>query len=202
MKKPYEIFLAGTGGQGILTVSDIICDAANNMGLQIRGAETHGMAQRGGSVVAYLRIAKDNVYAPLISERSADVLASFEPVEALRYAKFVKTKGVIITNTSKIIPSFVTISNKPYPNVEEVLTEVKGYTEKVISFDATETAQKLGAAIAQNVVILGALSAVEGFPIPEEELMKSLKSTVKQKFVDLNVNAFIEGRKKAEELLK
>lgn len=202
MEKPYEIFLAGTGGQGILTVSDIICEAANNMGLQIRGAETHGMAQRGGSVVAYLRIAKDNVYAPLISERSADVLASFEPVEALRYAKYVKTKGAIITNTSKIVPSSVTISNKSYPNVEEVLTEVNTYVSKVISFDATKIAKNLGAAIAQNVVILGALSAVEGFPIPEEELMKSLKSIVKQKFVDLNISAFIEGRKLAKELLK
>ena len=202
MEKPYEIFLAGTGGQGILTVSDIICEAANNMGLQIRGAETHGMAQRGGSVVAYLRIAKDNVYAPLISERSADVLASFEPVEALRYAKYVKTKGVIITNTSKIIPSSVTISDKTYPNVEEVLTEVNAYADKVISFDATKIAQGLGAAIAQNVVVLGALSTVEGFPIPEEELMKSLKSIVKQKFVDLNISAFIEGRKIAKELLK
>ncbi len=202
MEKPYEILLCGVGGQGILTISDILCEAANNMGLQIRGAETHGMAQRGGSVVSYLRIAKEHVYAPLISERCADVIASFEPVEALRYATYIQPDGHIITNLYPIVPPSVTITKEPYPELNNVLENVKEFTSNLIAFDATKIAQELGAAVAQNVVILGALSTVPNFPIPEEELMKALKTTVKEKFIELNIKAFQEGQKKAIEIFK
>ena len=99
----YQIFLAGVGGQGILSVTDILCNAAVDMGFRVHGSETHGMSQRGGSVFSNVRFG--DVYSPLIMERDSDVIIAFEPTEALRYAHIIQPNGICLVNIHPI-PSF------------------------------------------------------------------------------------------------
>ena len=116
----YQIFLAGVGGQGILSVTDILCNAAIEMGFNVRGSETHGMSQRGGSVFSNVRFG--DVHSPLIMERTADILISFEPAEALRYVHFVKPEGYCLINKHPIpSPSFI-LSKESYPEIGAIIS--------------------------------------------------------------------------------
>ena len=190
----YQIFLAGVGGQGILSVTDILCNAAVEMGYKVRGSETHGMSQRGGSVFSNVRFG--NVYSPLIAEGSSDILLGFEPIEALRYAQYVKSNGYSLVNTHPIpSPSFI-LTKKTYPEIETVLTNLRKYTSKVFPLNATKLAEELGKPIIQNIIMLGALSAVPGLPLNNKTLKEALKQQFKPQFYDLNLKAYELGRSK------
>ena len=195
--------LCGVGGQGILTVTDIICNAALKKGLKVRGSETHGMAQRGGSVVSNVRIGE--LHSPLIPERSADVILAMEPMEALRYAKYIQPEGFIVFNHYVIPPVNLNLSMEKYPPLEEILENLKLFTENFIHINATKLAETAGAIIAQNIVILGAFAALEGKkggPLAKDDLLAELKGYVKHKFLDLNLRAFENGYQAAREQLK
>jgi indolepyruvate ferredoxin oxidoreductase beta subunit len=188
----YQIFLAGVGGQGILSVTDILCNAAVEMGFTMRGSETHGMSQRGGSVFSNVRIG--DVHSPLIMERTADILIGFEPSETLRYAKFVKSKGHILSNTRPIpSPSFI-LSKSDYPELKLILSALKSYSSFVISLDATQLASELGKPIVQNIIMLGVLSAVPELPLTDDALKTALKRQFKEQFYDLNLKAYELGQ--------
>ncbi len=194
VKMEYEIFLTGIGGQGILSITDILCNTAVEMGFKVRGSETHGMAQRGGTVLSNVRFG--DVYSPLIMERASDVLIGFEPIEALRYAKFVKPEGHILVNTFPIpSPSFV-LSKMNYPDISEILSSLKEYCSNVVQIDATKIALELKMPIIQNIVMLGVLSAISDLPLTEEALNFALKKQFKPKFYDLNLKAVNLGRQK------
>ena len=199
--KKYEIFFCGVGGQGILTITDIVCNAANSKNINVRGSETHGMAQRGGSVVAHMRIGSD-VHSPLISPGEADLLIALEPDEALRFASFVKPdSGYIVTNTATVSPTTLSLKKIPYPSVEEILKTVRKFCDNVISFNATELAIKAGSARSTNVVLLGAASAIPGFPFDEEVLINAMKIQFKPKIVELNKKALIAGKEVAQSFM-
>ncbi|MHA1940283.1 MAG: indolepyruvate oxidoreductase subunit beta [Candidatus Hodarchaeales archaeon] len=188
----YQIFLAGVGGQGILSVTDILCNTAVEMGYKVRGSETHGMSQRGGSVFSNVRFG--DVYSPLIAEWTSDILVGFEPTEALRYAQFIKSDGYSLVNTYPIpSPSFILTKNT-YPELETILNTLRMYSSKIFSIDATKMAEKLGSPIIQNIIMLGVLSAVPGIPLKNETLKKALKKQFKPKFYDLNLKAYELGR--------
>jgi len=193
-QKKLDLLITGVGGQGAILASDIIGKAAVTAGIPIRAAETHGMAQRGGSVVNHIRIGND--YGSMIPKKGADLLLALEPMEAVRYLDFLKDGGVVIVNTQPIIPVTVTSGLTKYPEVPDILEFL---SEKYIvkAFNADELAYEAGSRLAMNVVMVGAVSGY--LPIPKEIMLESVKALVPQKTIEVNLRAFEAGRQKVEE---
>ena len=182
-----NIMVVGVGGQGTLLTSRIIGKTALNAGWDVKMSEVHGMAQRGGSVVTFVRFDK-KVYEPVCEEGTVDVLISFERLEALRYAHFLKKDGALIVNDTRIDPMTVVIGAKEYPEgIIERLTEC----HKLYTIDAGKIAKELGNSKVTNTVVLGLAAKHIGFS--EEEWLKTLVSTVPPKTVEINTKAFKQG---------
>ena len=179
--------LCGVGGQGTVLASKLLAQAAIDKGLSAKTAETIGMAQRGGSVVTFVRYG-EKVAEPIVEEGQADVLIAFERLEALRYAHFLKKDGVIIVNDQRIDPMPVVTGVAKYPEniIEELSKE-----HRVISIDAQEEALKMGNSRVFNVIILGV--AAKHMDFPKEQWIEVVKNTVPPKTVDINVAAFERG---------
>lgn len=193
-QKKFDLLITGVGGQGAILASDIIGKATVAAGLPIRAAETHGMAQRGGSVVNHIRIGED--FGSMIPKKGADLMLAFEPMEAVRYLDFLKDGGVVIVNTQTVLSVTVTSGLAKYPEVSDILDVLsKKYIVK--AFNADELAFEAGSRLAMNVVMVGAVSGY--LPIPKETLLESVKALVPQKTVEVNLRAFEMGRKKVEE---
>jgi indolepyruvate ferredoxin oxidoreductase beta subunit len=191
--KEFNIVIAGVGGQGTLLAAEIIGAAAVKDGVNVRVSEIHGMAQRGGAVVSNVRMG-DAVLAPTVLEGQADVLLGFEPLETVRSLKSASEKTLVIMNSDRIPPTELAADNMKYPSVEEVLAKIHLFTEDVIVVEAAELARKAGSRLAQNSVMLGALAAVEEFPVKPESLVEALRELVPKKQVEVNVKAFELGR--------
>lgn len=182
-----NIMIVGVGGQGTLLTSRILGGITVAAGYDVKLSEVHGMAQRGGSVVTYVRYGKE-VAEPIVEEGQADVLIAFERLEALRYAHFLKKEGVIIVNDQRIDPMPVVTGVAKYPEniIEELSKE-----HRVISIDAQEEAIKMGNSRVFNVIILGV--AAKHMDFPKEQWIEVVKNTVPPKTVDINVAAFERG---------
>ena len=193
-QKKFDLLITGVGGQGAILASDIIGKAAVTAGLSIRAAETHGMAQRGGSVVNHIRIGQ--AYGSMIPKKGADIMLALEPMEAVRYLDFLKDGGVIIVNTQPVVPVTVASGQAKYPEVSDILDAL---SEKYIvkAFNADELAFEAGSRLSMNVVMVGAVSGY--LPIPKETLLESIKALVPQKMVEVNLRAFEAGKQKVEE---
>lgn len=185
--KDMNIMVVGVGGQGTLLTSRIIGKTALKAGYDVKLSEVHGMAQRGGSVVTFVRFG-ENVSEPVVEEGNADVLIAFERLEALRYAHFLKKDGVIIVNDCRIDPMTVVIGASEYPqNIIEKL--VKEHT--VYTIDAGAIAKDLGNSKVLNSVVLGLSAKHIGFT--KEQWLDVVKSTVPTKTVEINEKAFLKG---------
>jgi len=182
-----NIMVVGVGGQGTLLTSRIIGKVALNAGFDVKLSEVHGMAQRGGSVVTFIRFSK-KVNEPVVEEGEVDVLISFERLEALRYAHFLKKDGVLIVNDCKINPMTVVIGAKAYP--ENIIENLKK-EHKVISIDGIGIAKALGNSKVLNSVVLGLAAKNIGFS--KDEWINVVKSTVPQKTIEINEKAFLAG---------
>lgn len=193
-KKSFDLLITGVGGQGAILASDIIGKAAVSAGLPIRAAETHGMAQRGGSVVNHIRVGND--YGSMIPKKGADLLLALEPMEAVRYLDFLRDGGIIIVNTQPIVPVTVTSGQAKYPEVSDIV-DVLSEKYVVKAFNADELAFEAGSRLAMNVVMVGAVSGY--LPISKEILLESVKALVPQKTIEVNLRAFEAGRQKVEE---
>ena len=189
-----DIVIVGVGGQGVILISDVIGRAAVMAGKDVRGAETHGMAQRGGSVVNHTRIGCR--FSPLVSPGGADVLLALEPAEALRFARYLSHKSVVLVNTRPVLPVTVTTGIACYPPLEEILAHLQDLCKRVIPIDADTLALEAGTAQAMNVVMLGALSRF--IPLPEDLLLTSLSEVVPSKYLDANKKAFAQGKAEVE----
>lgn len=187
----FDLIIVGVGGQGAILVSDIIGSAAVKKGLPVRAAETHGMAQRGGSVEIHLRL--DCEYGSLIPLRSAKVLLGLEPLEALRYARYIARDGIAIVNIAKIPPQSVIAGKAVYPSIEEIVSALKQFTGDVITLDAVKLAKQSGNALAMNIVMLGALSKF--LPVSESMQRAGIRRHVPEKLVEINLRAFEMGKK-------
>jgi len=187
--KVTNVFIAGVGGQGILLASEILSDLALANGLDVKKSEVHGMAQRGGSVVSHVRFG-EKVHSPVITEAEADLLVSFEKMEALRWVSYVKPGGKIIVNTQEIVPSGM----EEYP--KDVAKELTRRAPDALMIDALKLAREAGHVRAVNTVILGAFSTYLDFAI--EEWKKVITERVPPKTVDINLKAFDLGRAAAE----
>ena len=182
-----NIMVVGVGGQGTLLTSRIIGKTALAAGHDVKLSEVHGMAQRGGSVVTFVRFG-DKVYEPVVEEGCVDVLISFERLEAQRYAHFLKPDGVIIVNDTRIEPMTVVIGAAKYP---EGIIEKLSDKHKVHVIDGGTIAKKLGNSKVLNTVVLGLAAKHIGFS--EDEWLEVLKSTVPPKTVEINALAFKAG---------
>jgi indolepyruvate ferredoxin oxidoreductase beta subunit len=191
--KEFNIVLAGVGGQGTLLAAEVIGSAAVRAGLNVRVSEIHGMAQRGGAVVSNVRIG-ENILASTVLDGQADVLLGFEPLETVRNLRCASEKTLVMMNSQRIPPAELAANNSRYPSVEEVLAKIHVFTSKVVVVEAAELAKKAGNRLAQNSVLLGALAAVEGFPVKSESVVEALRELVPKKHVDVNVRAFELGR--------
>lgn len=189
-----DIVIVGVGGQGVILISDILGRAAVRAGKPVRGAETHGMAQRGGSVVNYTRIGCR--FSPMVPSGGADVLLALEPAEALRFGHYLSRKGIALVNTLPVLPITVTTGKASYPPVDEILSPLREVCKEVRPMDATSLAKTAGTAQAMNVVMLGALSKY--IPLPEKLLLDTLCDVVPRKYLDVNKSAFALGKAEVE----
>lgn len=182
-----NIMIVGVGGQGTLLTSRILGGIAIQAGYDVKLSEVHGMAQRGGSVVTYVRYG-NNVAEPIVEEGQADVLIAFERLEALRYAHFLKKDGVLIVNDWRIDPITVVTGVAQYPeNIIENLQK----EHNVLTVNAMEEAKKLGAPKSFNVIVLGL--AAKHMDFSKEDWLKVIENTVPPKTVDINKKAFEIG---------
>lgn len=182
-----NIMIVGVGGQGTLLTSRILGGITVENGYDVKLSEVHGMAQRGGSVVTFVRYGKE-VAEPIVEEGCADVLIAFEKLEALRYAHFLKKDGVLIVNDWRIDPITVVTGAAAYP--ENIIEELsKKY--KVYSINAMEEAGKLGNVKAFNVIVLGL--AAKHMDFDKEMWLKVIENTVPPKTVEINKKAFLLG---------
>ncbi|SET59602.1 indolepyruvate oxidoreductase subunit beta [[Clostridium] polysaccharolyticum] len=182
-----NIMIVGVGGQGTLLTSRILGGITIQAGYDVKLSEVHGMAQRGGSVVTYVRYG-ESVAEPIVEEGQADVLIAFEKLEAKRYAHFLKKDGVIIVNDQKIEPITVVTGAAEYP--EDVIEELSK-TYKVLPVDAMSEARKLGNTKVFNTIVLGL--AAQHMDFSEEDWYAVIEKTVKPKTIDINKKAFAVG---------
>jgi len=192
MSEQGNILFCGVGGQGILLASEVTAYSLLAAGMDVRKSEVHGMAQRGGSVTAHLRYG-DKVHSPLISPGEADIVVAFEMMEAVRYLPFMHSESKVIVNTHKIFPPAVATGKMEYP--ENVLSELTGHNISVKEIDAFEVATRVGEVRAVNIVMVGVLSTY--LPIDVQVFMDVLNERIPERFRDVNINAFQEGRKLA-----
>ena len=189
LSKTVNVVLAGVGGQGILLASEVLARAAMLSGYKVKTNEVHGMAQRGGSVIAQIRYGSE-VYSPLVAVGTADVLAALEKIEALRYAHYLSPDGIAVVSRDEMVPVTVSSGKVKYPeNIEELLK--KTFTRLAV-IDATGEAVKLGIVQAVNIVVMGTVS--RHLSLPVESWQESIRVTVKAKHVDMNLRAFDAGR--------
>jgi len=188
MSGSFDILIVGIGGQGTILASNILGEACLIEGRHVKGAETHGMAQRGGSVESHIRI--DGLYGPLIPPGQGDLLISFDLLEALRYSHFLKNEGKMVVNRHLVLPTSVFTQKLPVPTQDEIIEALKKHS--LCLLDADKMAEEAGSPLSQNVVMLGAASP--SIPISPESLINAVKRLVPKKTVDINVKAFEMGR--------
>ncbi|MBU4263711.1 MAG: indolepyruvate oxidoreductase subunit beta [Proteobacteria bacterium] len=184
-----NILFCGVGGQGILLASEITAFALLECGLDAKKSEVHGMAQRGGSVVAHLRYGK-KVYSPLIDPGQADFLVAFETMEAVRYLPFLHKGSKVIVNTHQIAPPAVATGKMVYPT--DLLTQLTNRNIAVYPLDGFSIAKAVGEIRTANLVLVGALSTF--LPVSEDVFLEVLKKRIPRK-LDENIAAFKDGRK-------
>lgn len=185
-----NILFSGVGGQGILLASEVTAYALLEAGYDAKKSEVHGMAQRGGSVTAQLRYG-EKVYSPLIEPGKADILISFEMMEAARYLPYLHQKSKVIVNSQQIKPPSVAMGNVAYPT--EALEAIRSKGIEVVTVDAFDIARKAGEVKAANVVMVGAMSAF--LPMAAEVYENIINTRIPERFRAVNLKAFAAGRK-------
>lgn len=184
-----NIMIVGVGGQGALLASKTLGQVLLDAGYDVKVSEVHGMSQRGGSVVTYVRFG-DKVYSPIIDKGEADFIVSFELLEAARYTEYLKKDGQIVVNTQQIDPMPVITGTTEYP--ENLVDTMKSKGIKVDSLDCLSLAEQAGTAKSVNIVLMGRLSKYMDFP--ETAWLSAIEKLVKPQFLEMNKKAFMLGR--------
>jgi indolepyruvate ferredoxin oxidoreductase beta subunit len=187
--------VAGVGGQGTLLASRLLAEAAIKAGLHVKIGETYGMAQRGGPVMGHIQIGGETNNTQ-IRKGEADVLIGFEPAEAVRRGvTYLKDGGLAVINTRKTAPVEVVSGMIPYPDMDKLFGLLRQVTENLHLFDATGIAEEAGDPIATNVVMLGSIVESGLLPYSEEIVLETLKESLRPQFLELNIRAFMLGKK-------
>ena len=188
-----NIVFCGVGGQGVVVLSDIYCEAALLDGFDAAKAEIHGMAQRGGSIAAHVRIGT-KIEEPLIEQGRADIIVGFEMLETARNLPMLKPKGTVVFNEKYIPPTTVLDGSAKPIKTEEILKTIIEKAGNVYAIDAIEIANRLGNPMMANTVLLGALSAIQENPVTIDSIKKAITGRLKEIFVAINLKAFQTGR--------
>ena len=188
--KKLSIMLVGVGGQGTLLASRVLGNVALKENYDVKVSEVHGMSQRGGSVVTYVKLG-DKVYSPLIEKGEADIILSFEQLEALRWIEFLTPDGKMIINEQRIDPMPVIMGKAKYP--EEIIGKLKNNYDNIVSVDALSIAKACGNIKAVNIVLLGVMA--KSTSISKEVWIEAMKEVIPPKVIDVNLKAFEEGYK-------
>ncbi len=183
-----NIMIVGVGGQGTLLTSRILGDVALSSGLDVKVSEVHGMSQRGGSVVTYVKMG-DKIYSPVIEKNEADIILCFEKLEALRWIDYAKKDATIVINNQRIDPMPVIIGRAKYP--EDIIEKIKTNYKKVVDVPALDIAKKCGNTKAVNVVMIGVMA--QHTKIGKDVWIKAIEKTVKPQFLEVNLKAFEAG---------
>ena len=184
-----NILMAGVGGQGTLLASEILSEVLMQAGYDVKKAEVHGMAQRGGSVVSHVRFGQ-KVFSPIIPEGEADVLFGFELLETYRYLPLVKKTGTVVVNNLRIAPPSVALGKAEYP--QDIAKKLSERVDNLRVVDGLELAEQAGNSKTINTVLLGALSNT--LEPSYEQWIAAIKSLVPARFLDVNLKAFELGR--------
>ena len=189
--KPYNIYISGVGGQGIIKTSTVIGEAAMKSSMPVVMSEVHGMAQRGGGVSTELKIGDS--YNPIIEKGSSDILISFEPVEALRAIPKISNKTSVIVNKSPIYPFNLRESEISYPSIEIIIEELNNRSREVYVVDANKIAIESGHPLSMNMVMLGSATAINRYPLKKENIIYTMKENLPKNSLDINLRAFESG---------
>ena len=184
-----NVMIVGVGGQGSLLASKLLGHLLLTQGYDVKVSEVHGMSQRGGSVVTYVRYG-DKVASPVIDQGEADFIVSFELLEAARWLSYLKPDGQIVTNTQQMDPMPVITGAAKYP--EDLVEKMKAAGAKVDAMDCLSLAEEAGSSKAVNLVLMGRLSKY--FGLPDEAWQEAIEAVVPEKFLELNKRAFSLGR--------
>ena len=183
-----NVMIVGVGGQGTLLASRVLGSVAIKMGYDVKVSEVHGMSQRGGSVVTYVKYG-DKVHSPLVAKGEADILLAFEELEAYRWMPYLSKDGALIVNTQQMDPMPVIIGAAQYP--EHILDKIGAKVRRLIALDALSLAKQAGTVKAVNVVLLGQMA--KHMEVDKAVWVEALKETVPPKFLDMNLQAFELG---------
>ena len=183
-----NIMIVGVGGQGTLLASRILGNVALKSGYDVKVSEVHGMSQRGGSVVTYVKMGQ-KVYSPLIEKGEADIIIAFEKLEALRWIDYLKAEGAMVVNDQEINPMPVIIGKAKYP--ENILNRMKDSGIKLQSIDALSIARECGNIKAVNVVLIGLMA--KSTKIGREVWQQAMEEVIPQKLLEVNIKAFDAG---------
>jgi len=193
-----NIAIAGVGGQGVLTLAEILAKAALADGLNVRVGEIHGMAQRGGHVVCTVRIG-DDASGPIIDAGSADLLVGFEPVETLREIHLVKKGGYVLMSSHIQYPVAVSMGKSEYPDHKDIITALKKFTDKIIEIDAQKIAIEAGSTRSLNMVMFGGIIGTNIAPISKDSAMQAISEAFPKKFEKINTTAAEIGLEQVKE---
>lgn len=186
-----KLMIVAVGGQGNISASRVLGEAALSMHLPVRMSEFHGMAQRGGVVESMVLFGEGESYC--IADGDADILLGFEPSETLRAARKCTAKTIVITNTAPVPPYTVALGKARYPDIDGAMAVMAGRVNRLIAFDATSLALQAGSALALNMVMLGALASSGATPLPPDVIQRTIEQKTKKHHVDINVRAFRLG---------
>lgn len=186
--KALDVMIVGVGGQGTLLASRVLGAAMIASGYDVKVSEVHGMSQRGGSVVTYVR-AGEKVYSPIVNMGEADMILAFEQLEAARWLPYLKKDGRLITSTQQIDPMPVVTGAAKYP--EDVLKAIQAAGAELVTVDALRLALEAGSVKAVNIVLIGVMARQTD--IPKEVWMEAVRSTVPSRFLEMNLKAFEAG---------
>ena len=187
--KTKNILLVGVGGQGTITAAKLLTTGLMEAGYDVKMSEIHGMSQRGGDVVSQVRYSREKVFSPVIEKGTADIVVSFEEMEALRTLEYLKEDGAVVVNTERI-PS-MTVLTWAEEYADDVVDEIKKAAKKVYTLNASKMAADLGNVKAANVILLGTLVKLMG--LDDIDWDGIIRKNVKEKFVELNLKAFQVG---------
>ncbi len=197
MSQSYNIIISGVGGQGVVLVSNVLGEACVLSGKRAISGEMFGLAQRSGSVYIHFRIG-ENMYSPLIPYGRADIIMSQEVSEALRYLLYLKPNGIVVTNTLLVHPpgesqDLVKKKIGKYASYDDIVRNIRSSGAELFQIDALALAEKAGDPIAENVVMLGGICALKGFPLETDKVEMAVENTVPAKARDINIEAFRLG---------
>ena len=193
MTGSFDLLIVGTGGQGVILASNVIGEACIIEGREVKAAETHGMAQRGGSVECHVRI--DGRFGPLIPPGKADLLMAFELIEALRYRHYLKPGGRLVANRLVQVPTSVYMQKLEAPTEAKIVGQLADLAPCIL--DADTRAAEAGSPLTQNMVMVGAGSLA--IPLKRESLEEAIRRSVPKKTIEMNLRAFQLGREAAGE---